>query len=351
MTTRADIIRQHPEFPWLSLDDPGRLDLFLHQRGWLAEDEQISRCEKPGEGNMNLTLRVITNQRTLIVKQARPWVEKYDHISAPWDRVEYEHRFYQRIQSIPDVAAWMPTLLHADMVARVLVLEDLGDAQPLTSLYAGQKLSDHELHQLAGYLRTLHEATRGAADPALANMEMRRLNHQHIFEIPLEENNGIDLEHLERGLSSAAARLRNDSTYLERVSSTGNRYLSTGSVLLHGDFFPGSWLGTADGIFVIDPEFCFYGDPEFDLGCAIAHLCLAGQPLEQAQAFLQAYTEPRDGIAIDSSLLTSYAATEVMRRLIGVAQLPLQTSGGQRAVMLERSRRAMIHQAWELLWD
>ncbi len=300
---------------------------------------------------MNLTLRAITNRRTLIVKQSRPWVEKYDHIPAPWGRIEYEHRFYQRIANVPAVASRMPQLLHADMQARVLVLQDLGDAPPLTSLYSGQALPKESLQQLAGYLAALHDATCGSTDPGFENREMRQLNHQHIFEIPLAEHNGIDLEHFETGLAAAAARLREDPSYQARLGWAADRYLATGPVLIHGDYFPGSWLRTAGGIFVIDPEFCFYGDPEFDLACAVAHLRLARQPLQHAHSFLQEYVRSRGGIAIDSATLSGFAAAEVMRRLIGVAQLPLPKSGGQRARLLERSRLAMIDGAWEELWD
>jgi 5-methylthioribose kinase len=180
---------------------------------------------------------------------------------------------------------------------------------------------------------------------------MRQLNHQHIFEIPLAADNGLDLEQLETGLTAAATKLRHDSRYRELVRTTGERYLSSGSVLLHGDFFPGSWLRSDTGIYVIDPEFCFFGDPEFDLACAVAHLRLAQQPRQHAEVFLQAYSDRSENTLIDSSRLASYAAAEVMRRLVGVAQLPLQTSDGQRAEMLERSRLAMIGQTWEELWD
>ena len=53
---------------------------------------------------------------------------------------------------MPAVASRMPRMLHADMSARVLALEDLGDAQPLTSLYSGAVLSADDLEQLGGYL-------------------------------------------------------------------------------------------------------------------------------------------------------------------------------------------------------
>jgi len=349
--TRADVVREHPDFPWLSLDDPDGLESFLKQRGWLDADESVRACEKPGDGNMNLTIRVRTDRRSLIVKQARPWVEKYDDIPAPWDRIQFECRFYARIAGIPGVADWMPRLLGADLKARALVLEDLVDAQSLASVYSGDALTEGEVRHLARYLKSLHEATRHSADPDFENSAMRRLNHQHIFEIPMVENNGIDLEHLEPGLKAAATHLRNDVTYQGLIRKVGERYLGSGTVLLHGDFFPGSWLRTKNGVFVIDPEFCFFGDPEFDLGCAIAHFRLAQQPRKHALSFLQTYSESSDSITVQFPLLSAFAAAEVMRRLIGVAQLPLSASGVQRVELLERSHRAMINHAWEELWD
>ena len=349
--TKADEVRAHPEFPWLSLDDPAGVEAFLRQRGWLAAAESVRACEKPGEGNMNLTIRVKTDRRSLIVKQARPWVEKYDHIPAPWDRAVHECRFYQRVASIPAVAVRMPRLLGVDVEARTMILEDLADGQPLASLYGGDSLTETELRGLAGYLGALHEATRGPADPAFANLAMRRLNHQHIFEVPLAENNGLDLEQLEGGLARAAARLREDAGYRACVRNTGQRYLNAGPVLVHGDFFPGSWLRTPKSVFVIDPEFCFYGEPEFDLGVAIAHFRLARQPREHALLFLRDYAASPGNAGIQSSLLSCFAAVEVMRRLIGVAQLPLAGSDVRRAELLDRSRRAMIDQSWEELWD
>ena len=87
---------------------------------------------------------------------------------------------------------------------------------------------------------------------------------------------------------------------------------------MHADYFPGSWLRTGDGIRVIDPEFSFPGDPELDLGCAVAHMALAGQPREIADRFLAAYGPA--SADLDPIWLARYAAVEMMRRLIGVAQ-------------------------------
>lgn len=347
---KAEAIRAHPEFPWLALDDREGLESFLRARDWLGPDERVTACEKPGDGNMNLTIRVKTNRRSLVVKQARPWVEKYAHIAAPWDRAQYECRFYERVASIPGVAGRMPRLLGTDLGARAVLLEDLADARVLTSLYAGDSLSREELGELAKYLRALHEGTRGAPDPSFANRAMRTLNHEHIFEFPLRENNGLELEQFEPGLEQAAARLRQDAKYCTVVRETGERYLADGNCLVHGDYFPGSWLRTDAGLRVIDAEFCFYGDAEFDLGCAVAHLALASQPREDATELLRIYGEAGGDPRVELPLVSRFAAIEVMRRLIGVAQLPLSGERIERANVLERSRLAVIHQSWEMLW-
>ena len=304
---------------------------------------------------MNLTLRVETDRRSFVVKQSRPWVEKYDEIPAPWDRCLFECRFYELASELPGVADRMPQLLCADPEARVLVLEDLVDARDLTSLYRGDSLTGAETDALADYLLRLHGGTTRSAKLAqLANREMRSLNHEHIFRIPLADDNGLDLDAFAPGLAAAAAELRRDARYRKLVEKTGARYLSDGDCLVHGDYFPGSWLRTRDGLRVIDPEFAFPGDPEVDVGCVLAHLALAGQPISCARRLRRRYESNGDP-KLDPIWLARYASAEVMRRLIGVAQLPLpdcrSSDPGFRPALLERSTQAMQHCEVDALWS
>ena len=102
---------------------------------------------------------------------------------------------------------------------------------------------------------------------------------------------------------------------------------------------------------MIDPEFCFYGDAEFDLGFAVAHLALARQPAAAAHGFLEAYRRSCHHAELDDRRMARYASAEVMRRLIGVAQLPIPPSDGFRAVLLEQSRQMMLTESLEPLWN
>jgi 5-methylthioribose kinase len=99
-------------------------------------------------------------------------------------------------------------------------------------------------------------------------------------------------------------------------------YLTDGPALVHGDYFPGSWLRTDRGVKIIDPEFCFLGSAAFDLGTFVAHLYLSRHPPATAEAVLESY-RVRSGT--DDALLPvarQLAGIEIMRRLIGVAQIP-----------------------------
>ena len=105
---------------------------------------------------------------------------------------------------------------------------------------------------------------------------------------------------------------------------------------------------------MIDPEFAFPGDPEVDVGCALAHLALARQPLEAAR-LLRNHYEAGVRAPLDSTWLARYAGVEVMRRLLGVAQLPLpepeRSTPDFRLALLEGSRAAMLAGNVDALWQ
>jgi len=349
MTVRSQAIAKSPTFPWLEIGATSPLRDVLLRAGVMDTVETIRSVDRAGEGNMNLTLRVTlasdtVAQRTLIVKQSRPWVEKYDVIAAPWDRALVEAAFYERITAVPSVRGRMPKLAGVDAASRTIVLQDLGAGHDLSSIYRSGEVDAGNLQTLAHYLRDLHEIAPNASENILRNRDMRHLNHAHVFDLPLATPKPDELNRLEPGLGAVAARLAGDADYTTRVRQLGKRYLDDGPNLLHGDFFPGSWLATSGGLHVIDPEFCFFGDAALDVGVAIAHLALARQKLGDASGFLNAYGHP-----LNPASVSAYAAVEVMRRLIGVAQLPL-SNDRFRGDLLARSGDALRAENWELLW-
>lgn len=344
---RARFAAQCPGLFYLDPDRRDDLELYLHQAGVLSAGESVLTAMRAGEGNMNCTLRVTTNTRSFIVKQARPWVEKYPQFAAPWDRALREIEFYQLVADEPEVTERMPRLLHADRASRLLVLEDVGISSDLTCIYRGSTPSPSLVDQIADYLTALHHGFIGrSTQHPLPNREMRVLNHAHIFEIPLERDNGLILDDVLPGLQCAADELRSDHDYVAAVRRLGTDvYLADGDSLVHGDFFPGSFLATSAGLKVIDPEFACFGRPEVDGGMLMAHLLLGRQPPAVADHFLSRYAPPA-GHSLATML--QLAGVEVMRRLIGYAQLPLGCGLTERRALLALSKELVMRPRIEL---
>lgn len=324
----------------LDPEDVNGLTAYLRRREFVDTDGGLT-VEKAGDGNMNCVLRVRLPQRSLILKQARPWVEKYPSIAAPVERAASEARFYQFAAQNPDLAAMMPRLLDFDPDAALLILEDLAPACTLADCYDGRtRLDRRDLTELARYTAALHGmAVSPEERPQFRNQAMRHLNHEHIFDVPLRTDGALSemLDRITPGLDEAGQTLRLDKTFCKTVKALGHRYLEgEGKSLIHGDLFPGSLLRTGDGALrVIDPEFCFCGDPEFDIGVFFAHLLLSSHDDEIAFYWLTAAFE---GTAHSQSLALQYAGVEIMRRILGVAQLPVTLSLDKKRNLLERSR-------------
>ncbi len=325
----------------LQLDEEDRIGIeryLLEQK--LADQSDLPCAVEPaGSGNMNLTLRVTLGERRLILKQGRPWVEKYDHIEAPWERTLIEGLFYAAVRGEHAVSGRMPELLRLDERHHVLVLSDEGRAGDFTSIYSRGEISSASVAELLDWLSALGKVR--VAEPertGLANRAMRALNYEHIFRLPLARDNGLDLDRVTEGLTRAAEDLKSDDVYRARVLERGSAYLSDGLCLVHGDYFPGSWLSGADGLRIIDPEFCFLGAREFDYGVMIAHLALARTGVDLAEGVLAATRREQ----LDLALMLNFAGIEIMRRLIGVAQLPLPHDLNSKRRLLEVSRSLVL---------
>ncbi|MBK8516659.1 MAG: phosphotransferase [Saprospiraceae bacterium] len=326
----------------LNASEPLKLADYLRSKRWLHHDETIRMASIPGEGNMNFVLRIDTGYRSFIVKQSKDYVEKYPHVAAPADRIVTEGAFYRKVSGHDTLQEFMPLLLGIDIENNVLVLEDLGNSRDFTRIYHKDEfISDDELIGLVHYLSALHESFfRDNSDAVFANKKMKILNHEHIFCYPFQKDNGFDLNTITPGLQEVAIRYKTDGMLKTIVSKLGECYLSEGNYLLHGDFYPGSWLLTKNGIKVIDPEFCFYGSREFDLAIMQAHLILA----RQNQSVIDLIAKHYDAYdTLNKPIIRRMTGTEIMRRLIGLAQLPLDLSLDSKKQLLEQASQ-MIKQ-------
>jgi 5-methylthioribose kinase len=325
-------------FPLVTVDDHDVIRRAMEELELWESGETIEDVQRAGEGNMNSVVRVTSDRRRIILKQSRPWVEKYPQIAAPVERIFAEIDFYSRVAGNRVVSDSMPTMLGSSEELYLMAMEDLGSAGDYSDLYSSRLVDAIPLEQSLTWLAELHSIP---VDPVqregVGNRALRELNHAHIYTIPLQTPAAIDLDSICDGLERLAAETRDDPTIRLKSSELGEVYLGTGEYLLHGDFYPGSWL-CADGEFrVIDPEFCFAGPVEFDLGVLAAHRVLIGG--DEASIAVVGDTYKRLGGAnFELGLLRGFAALEIIRRLIGVAQLPLRASLKERAEMIRIAR-------------
>ena len=321
----------------LRADTPERIEDYLRRERLLAPYEVFMGVEKPGEGNMNLTLRIRTDQRTFILKQARPWVEKYPEIPAPVERIHVEAAFLEVTKDSAVIQAHTPQLLAADPANYLLFLTDLGAAGDLTRIYRkGQSLSAGQLEILLAYLSALHAHPTGEFPD---NLPLRRLNHEHIFVFPFRDDTGFDLDTVVPGLAQVAQLLREDEKLIAEATALGEQYLQPGPCLLHGDFYPGSWLQTDGQTWVIDAEFAHLGRPEFDVGVLLAHLDMSQADPEAYLSVDDHYVKPAE---FNADLAEQLRGIELIRRLIGLAQLPLDLSLAERRDLLAKARSLIL---------
>ena len=283
--------------------------------GFLELSEIINEIEIAGEGNMNVVLRIKTNKRTFILKQSRPFVQKYPDLPAPVDRINVEKKFYDLMDQnsfFPEILGYLPS-------DYILLLEDLGKGEDLTSIYNTKRITSDLIKEFTLGLYYIHKKKAPADYPE--NIELRKLNHNHIFELPFKENNSFNLDHIQKGLENLSNPFKKNNSLKEKVLYAGKIYLEKGNTLLHGDYYPGSWMRVGDNNYVIDPEFSFVGPKAFDLGVMSAHVIIASGKTSFLEEIYNMYPEK-----VEFKIISLYCGIEIIRRLIGLAQLPIRRS-------------------------
>lgn len=321
----------------LNPDQIGQIRQYLRGKQFLGPEERVIDTAKAGEGNMNVTILVTTNERRFILKQSRAWVAKYPDIPAPIERIEVEYRYLKTTNEDPDLAARNPRVLLYVPEDHTMVLEYLEKAEDMVYIYQESgHLTTGQLRSLLQYLSLLHRVNVAEFSP---NTALKELNYAHIFDLPFRTDNGFPLDELFPGLAEIARPIQEDERLRNKVMALGQRYLATGRQLIHGDFYPGSFMSRGGEVFIIDGEFAHKGLPEFDLGVLMAHLLLAKAEPELLGEIDKVYDKPP---VFDSRLAREFCYVEVIRRLVGIAQLPLSLTLAERKSLLEQARIGLL---------
>lgn len=318
----------------IDLETPiASLERTLQDLGWI-EEERVLDISSAGEGNMNVVLRIKTSQRSIILKQSRPYVQKYPSIPAPIERIDVEVKFYQSLNDSL-ISSHLPEVVHYAPEHHLLMMEDLGDIKDLTSIYHNRSIDDTTLKELVDIAYHTHTVSVDVGFPA--NLELRQLNHQHIFTLPYDSDNGFSLDDVQSGLQELATPYQNNQLLKSTIAEMGEQYLSDGATLLHGDYYPGSWMTTGKQVFVLDPEFAHLGRAEFDIGVMSAHIIMATHDPSYLDKIITLYRGE-----LHKSDLRRNTGIEIFRRLIGLAQLPLTRSLQEKSELLDMAQQFIL---------
>lgn len=290
-------------------------------------DDPSPTIEPAGDGNINWVRRLRSKRtgQTVIVKHARPALEKFPEYETSTERIVFENRYFELARPLDDDEI-CPHILHFDEARRILVLEDLGEAERLDAALLRGADVDEPLLRLARFLGKVHAATRG--DTALAarfqNADIQKLHGDHIFKLPYEED-GFPVP---EGVEARARAVRSHPKLAATAATAYQRYLEPRGALVHADVQPGNVLLRDEGPVLLDAEIAHVGDPAFDVGTLLAHLWLArlagtpsGEAAPQAARIWDAYGSSAGTESVSFPDVARYAGLEMMRRTIGAARV------------------------------
>jgi 5-methylthioribose kinase len=302
---------------------------YLRRLG-LADPDEAVRVEPAGDGNINWVRRATAlgpPARSYVLKQARPALERFPQYQAPTERIVCEARYLERARAW-DSDGVCPQVHRFDERNRVLVLEDLGQAERLDAALARGADVTAALASLAGFLGRVHRGTRGEAGLAVAfaNEPMQRLHGDHIFALPYQPNDFP----LPARTAARAAELREDPALCAAAARAYARYLTPSGALVHGDVQAGNILLPRGGVTLLDAEIAHLGDPAFDIGMLLAHALLPAAAAARAASVRptlehcwQAYAGAHGAAGLPALAdALRYAGLELLRRTIGAARVP-----------------------------
>jgi 5-methylthioribose kinase len=251
---------------------------YLRARGWIRAGQ--ARVEPLGWGVSNIVLRIVTPERTFVLKQSRPRLRTRDTWISDIERVYREQEVMQVLQPLlPEPT--VPDVLFSDRPNYVFAMS----------------------HAPAGSQVWKETLLRGQVDLAVGERAGRILGQMH--EITARQTRLVEpfADH------TVFMQLRVEPFYrriqerrpevAEAVEPIIQRMLTRKQALCHGDYSPKNILTHDRGFTLVDYETGHFGDPTMDLGFFLSHLILkaikhhpsTGSYFELTRAFWQGYAD------------------------------------------------------------
>jgi 5-methylthioribose kinase len=315
---------------------------YLCARGWVRAGE--ARVESLGWGISNALFRVVTPERTFVLKQSRPQLRTRDTWLSDLDRIYREQEVMQVLYPLlPEPT--VPRVLFSDRANFVFAMSHAPAASQVwkESLLSGQV--DLSVGERAGQiLGQIHEATARTT-----SLVEQFADHTVFVQLRVEP---FYRRIQERRPEVALA-----------VEPIVTRLLSRKIALCHGDYSPKNILTHAQGFTLVDYETAHFGDPTMDLGFFLSHLILKaskhypahGRYFELTRAFWRGYalTVSFRTLADLQAEGIEHFAVCILARIDGTSPVDYLPEESRRESVRRLGRRALQERPanWEAVLD
>jgi tRNA A-37 threonylcarbamoyl transferase component Bud32 len=296
-----------------------------------------------GGGVSNIVLEVVSDQRSLVVKQSLPKLRVALEWLAKRERIVTEGQALRWAAGLTPGA--VPEVLDMDAGSYTMVIERAPDSWVdwKARLLAGDA-DPNVAAQLGTNLAAWHEASRDDAEISAA------FDDAEAFE-------QLRVDPYYRAIMPKHPALAPEiAGYIDRMQATHR-------CLVHGDFSPKNVLLGESGLWVVDFEVAHMGDPAFDLAFMHNHLLLkAIHRPEQingyadcAHAFWRAYRHGvGDGFGGPTAYVFGHVGCLMLARVDGKSPAEYLTPEGQRwartlGASILNSPPTVLEDAWSRL--
>jgi hypothetical protein len=323
---------ENPEYPFLDTSRYDAVAAYLAARNILILDpaERVERLEPTVGVARNAATRVVTNQRTLFLKQFRPWPARPDGVAplpTAAERFGAESQFHRATKIGGCGRRLLPALLHSDSRAACLIFEDAG-----APVRGRAKLAIAEVEELASFLLCMHHHSQSVPSSVhYGSAGVLQWQRARLFSAPArrgswrtslaEHGNGV-----RAALGDAAWAIEMD-----------------GRSLVHGDFVLANWMSSGTHRRIADAECSFFGQPEFDVGSFVASLLATRQPETVVAAGIAALT--RGCMRYNARLAAAFTAAHLCAMLDESRGSRGIARGANAAALVKRAVAAIEHES------
>ena len=265
----------------------------------LGDDEPIDKLQisEIGDGNLNFVYTVSNADKTLIIKQAVPYLrcvgEEY-----PLDR----NRMIIEIEALKKekelAPAFVPDIYYDSYEMSLVAMQNLNrhkilrgemikrEIFPFLSEHISTFLSDTLFYTSDFYLKSDEKKDEVKR---FINKELCKITEDFIFTHPYEENETNSYS--PKLNMDVVKEFRQDRDIKAAVAKLRYKFMTEAQALLHGDLHTGSIMLNKEETYVIDPEFAFYGPIGFDVGIYLANLAMSYLSLREDEDEYKKYVK------------------------------------------------------------